>query len=157
VGGVHKIIDDKLILIGEIKSGTMGGAYIESPIPLESVFGGKRIKVKVLFENKLPYRGTMSRMGTRNQVLIILKEIRKELGKEIGDTILAEITLDTEPRVVPIPEDLESALKAVPDAFQAFEALSYSQRREIVQYLNSAIKPETRSNRVSKIVDKLKG
>lgn len=48
-----------------------------------------------------------------------------------------------------IAEDLASALAAVPDARANFDGFSPSSRKQILQWINSAKRPETRSKRVA--------
>jgi uncharacterized protein YdeI (YjbR/CyaY-like superfamily) len=56
-----------------------------------------------------------------------------------------------------IPEELAAALAAAPDAAAVFEALPPSHRREYVQWVSEAKKPETRVSRAEKTVTRLRG
>ena len=56
-----------------------GGAFVEIPFDVEKAFGSKRPKVKAMIEG-IPYRGTLVRMGTDCHLLLILKEIRGQIG-----------------------------------------------------------------------------
>ncbi|MBE1497398.1 uncharacterized protein YdeI (YjbR/CyaY-like superfamily) [Amycolatopsis lexingtonensis] len=56
-----------------------------------------------------------------------------------------------------VPEELAAALAAAPDAAAAFEALPPSHRREYVQWVAEAKKPETRVSRARKAVERLRG
>lgn len=55
-----------------------------------------------------------------------------------------------------LPEELADALAAAPDAKAAFEALPPSHRREYVQWVAEAKKPETRVTRAQKTVTRLR-
>ena len=48
------------------------------------------------------------------------------------------IELDTEARTVEVPADLARALAEKPDATAAFEALSYTMRKEYVRQVETA-------------------
>jgi uncharacterized protein YdeI (YjbR/CyaY-like superfamily) len=56
-----------------------------------------------------------------------------------------------------LPEELADAFAAAPDAKAAFEALPPSHRREYVQWVAEAKKPETRVSRAQKTVVRLRG
>ena len=65
------------------------------------------------------------------------------------------LTLDDGPRDVEVPSDLAKALKAIPDARRAFDALSPSARKRHVLSVTSAKTDETRQRRVAKVVEEL--
>ena len=52
------------------------------------------------------------------------------------------------------PDDLAAALDAVPDARAAWDGFPPSPRKQMLWWVISAVKPETRSKRVSTIVEK---
>jgi uncharacterized protein YdeI (YjbR/CyaY-like superfamily) len=55
-----------------------------------------------------------------------------------------------------VPAELADALAGAPDASAAFEALPPSHRREYVQWVAEAKKPETRVSRAQKTVTRLR-
>ena len=63
---------------------------------------------------------------------------------------------DTEERVVTLPKDLEQALRRE-GALARFNKLSYTRRREWVESVEGAKKPETRERRTKKAVDAVSG
>src|SRR6266508_6675432 len=87
-----------------------GGAFVEIPFDVEESFGSKKPKVKAMIEG-VPYRGTLTRMGTECHILGIRKEIREEIGKTFGDEIQVTVEPDLEERVIEIPKDLMKELK----------------------------------------------
>jgi uncharacterized protein YdeI (YjbR/CyaY-like superfamily) len=60
--------------------------------------------------------------------------------------------LDTEPRTVRPPRDLQQALSADPKAKAAFAKLSFTHRKEYVDWIKEAKRPETRRRRVEQTV-----
>jgi uncharacterized protein YdeI (YjbR/CyaY-like superfamily) len=66
------------------------------------------------------------------------------------------MTLDTEPRTVAVPADLREALTAEPPAEAAFAELSFSHRRDYVEWVEEAKRPETRARRITGTVDQLR-
>lgn len=132
-----------------------GGAYVIVPFDVEAAFGKKRVLVKARI-NGVPYRGSLVRMGMPEHVLIILKEIRGQIGKTFGDEIDIEVEEDTDPRVLELPPDFAAALEKDPAAKAAFEKLSYSHRREHVLAILQAKRAETRQSRIEKAIAQLK-
>jgi len=68
------------------------GAYIVFPYDIKKEFGKGRVKVNVLFDGE-PYIGSIVNMGIKNPegsicyIIGILKEIRKKINKQAGDTV----------------------------------------------------------------------
>jgi uncharacterized protein YdeI (YjbR/CyaY-like superfamily) len=62
---------------------------------------------------------------------------------------------DTEERIVEIPADLLTALDSHPAARDYFDGLSYSHKKEYVEYITEAKKLETRVGRVRKTLELL--
>jgi uncharacterized protein YdeI (YjbR/CyaY-like superfamily) len=95
-------------------------------------------------------------MGGPNHMLIILKGIREQIRKTFGDEIQVSVELDTEERVIEIPKDLIKELKKDKEAKFFFDKLSYTHKREYVNWINEAKKEETRQRRVVKTIAMLK-
>lgn len=130
-------------------------AYVSIPYDVGKTYGSKgMIKVKAKFDGH-PYRGILSNMGTGCHIIIVLKEIRKAIGKQVGDKVTVEITLDTEERIVNIPDDLADALLSSKKASAFFETLSYTNRKEYTNWITSAKRTETRIRRVTETIQKL--
>jgi len=72
-----------------------------------------------------------------------------------GDKIKVLIELDTEKRTVAIPDDLASALAKNKTAAAAWEKMSYTHKREYVESIENAKRPETRRRRIEKTLDAL--
>ena len=132
-----------------------GGAFVEVPFDVEAVFGSRRPKIKATIDG-VPYRGTLTRMGTECHLLIILKEIRERIGKTFGDEITVTVEPDTDPRVVEIPKDLLKEFKKDKEAKAFFDKLSYTHQKEYVTWITEAKKEETRQNRIVKTLEMLK-
>ncbi len=133
---------------------------MEIPFDVKAVYGSGRPRVKATFDGRLEYRGSLVSMGGCH-ILGLRKDIRKELGKEPGDEVKVKLELDTEPRLVVVPEELQTALLRNPLVKEIFDQLSYSHRREHANYVAEAKKEETRRRRAMKVItmleQKLKG
>ena len=138
-----------------IKNAGGGGAFVEVPFDVEKEFGAKKPKVKAMIEG-VPYRGLLVRMGTECHLLLILKSIREQIGKTFGDEVKITVELDTEERVIEIPAELKKLFRAEKEAKALFEKLSYTHRREYVNWINEAKRDETRQSRIVKTIGMLK-
>ncbi len=116
--------------------------------------GAKTFPVKVTIDGK-PARLRLARMGGEN-LIGFRKEIRAELGVEIGDELHAVIERDDAPREIEIPDELQRALDADPAAKAAFEQLAPSHRKEHARSVADAKRPETRAKRVAAVLDALR-
>jgi uncharacterized protein YdeI (YjbR/CyaY-like superfamily) len=70
----------------------------------------------------------------------------------VGDTVSVVMEQDTAPRTVTVPADLRKALAKPPAQTKVFAALSYSHQKEYVDWVEQAKKPETRANRIEKVI-----
>jgi len=145
----------KYTFTAPIQNAGGGGAFVEIPFDVEKEFGAKKPKVKAVIEG-VPYRGTLVRMGSECHMLLILKEIREQIGKTFGDEIKISVEADTELRVIEIPAELKKAFKTEKEAKAFFDKLAYTHRREYVMWINEAKKEETRQNRIIKTIEMLK-
>lgn len=66
------------------------GAYIEFPYDVKTEFGKGRVPVSATFDGT-PYDGSLVRMGTVCHIIGLRKDIRKQIGKQPGDTILVTL------------------------------------------------------------------
>jgi len=146
---------EKQTFTAVIQNAGGGGAFVEVPFNVEEAFGSKRPKVKAMIEG-VPYRGIMTRMGGDHHLLVILKEIREQIGKTFGDEVKIIVEPDTEPRVIEIPAELKKAFKTEKEAKAFFDKLSYTHQREYVMWINEAKREETRQNRIVKTIEMLK-
>lgn len=97
----------------------------------------------------------LARMGGKN-LIGFSKAARAELGVELGESFDVVITPDAAERTVDIPEALAAALAADADARAAFDALSYSRRKEIARGITEAKQDATRDRRVAKALEDLR-
>ncbi|WP_424937163.1 MULTISPECIES: YdeI/OmpD-associated family protein [Bacteria] len=98
----------------------------------------------------------ISRMGGRN-CIGFSKAVRATFGVELGDEIDAVITLDSAERTVDVPAVLAAALDAEPALRAAFDALSYTRRKELARGIAEAKQDATRERRLAAALEKLRG
>jgi len=111
-------------------------------------------ELKATIDNYV-YRGSLANMEKGGHILGITKAVRREIGKSPGDTVKITIELDTEERVIQIPQDLEREFKKYPITKYFLNSLSFTNRKEYVQWIESAKKEETRKNRIQSAIEKL--
>jgi hypothetical protein len=129
---------------------------IEVPAEIVAALGaGKRPPV-VVEVNGYQYRSTVAPMGGK-YLLPFSAERRTESGIKGGDAIDVELTLDTAPRTVEIPDDLQAALDASPTAAAAWSKLSYTHQKEHVRSVLDAKKADTGTRRIDAAIAKLEG
>jgi hypothetical protein len=128
--------------------------YLQIPFNVPEIFGRK---------GQIPVRATINGFTFRNSllpragvhILGVGKDILASAAASPGDTVQVELALDDAPRTVTIPTDLETVLAKSPAQQQSFAALSYSHKKEYVDWIESAKKPETRQNRIEKMAEML--
>jgi hypothetical protein len=131
-----------------------GLLLIEVPERVVARLGaGKRVPVRVDL-NGAKYRSTIAVYGGR-YYLPARKEIRDAAKLTPGGRANVSLELDDAPRTVSVPDDLAHALRAA-RLRPAFDAASYTERREIVEAVTGAKRPETRVARIAGGVERLR-
>ena len=134
--------------------GTDGsGTFLEVPLDVPAVFGRVRAPVRVTV-NGHTWRSTVMRYGER-YYLPVNREHRGAAGVEAGDAVTVLVESDDAPRTVDVPGDLAAAIDAAPGAREAFDAASFSHRREWVEWVEEAKRPSTRERRVRGVVEQV--
>jgi bacteriocin resistance YdeI/OmpD-like protein/uncharacterized protein DUF1905 len=129
---------------------------------LDGLGAGKRPAVVVMVtaharskaDRGYEYRSTVASMGGK-YLIPFSAERRKESGLGGGDPIDVELTVDTAPRVVEVPDDLQAALDASPSAAAAWQKLAPSYQKAHVTSVLGAKAADTRARRVAAVVAKL--
>ena len=130
------------------------GAFICVPDEVLAKLGNKkRYKVKVTIDGVF-YRSSVMNMGM-GMMLGVTQETRKKIGKQPGDKVSVTLEEDLEERIVEIPEELNALFDKYPLAASFFQGLSFSNRKEYVQWITTAKRKETKSARLEKTIAKL--
>lgn len=132
-----------------------GGVFFTLPRK-ESVKFGVRGRVPVVGTlNGYPFRSSIFPTGDGGHFMGLNKQVRDGASVEVGDRVKVTMEVDTAPRTVAIPPDLDKELAKSLTARVRFDKLSYTLRKEYAQWLESAKRPETRARRLKQILDKL--
>lgn len=130
-------------------------AILLSDEQVASFGAGKAFPVVVSIGDRSA-RLRLGRMGGENMIGFS-KAARAELGVEIGQQVDVSIAVDAAERTVEIPPQLAEALDEDPALRAAFEALSYTNRKEHARSIAEAKQEETRQRRLDKIIAELRG
>jgi hypothetical protein len=138
-----------------IEGAGKSAAGIEVPPEVVAALGQtKRPPVRVTI-NGYTYRSTVAVLGGRFMIGVS-NEVRAASGVAAGDEVEVELELDTAPREVSVPAELAREISRDAAAGKAFEALSYSKKRLIVDPVANAKTPETRDRNIAKALSSLR-
>jgi hypothetical protein len=136
-------------------AGVGNWTYLTVPFSALEVFGERgRVAIRGRIDGH-PFRGSLMPHGNGRHFVVVNKTLRTAIGKEAGDLVCVELDRDDEPRTLPLPAALETALGDHEEARKAFDRLSYSHRREYVDWIEGAKRPETKEHRAKKAVEML--
>ena len=91
-----------------------------------------------------------------NQFFVPLnRENRTKAGVEAGQVVGVAIEADDAPRVVEVPDELSRALRTA-EVRARVDKLSYTRRREYVEWIDDAKRADTRERRISGTLDQLR-
>lgn len=146
---------DRISFEATIKQhGNMNAGFVEFPFNTLELFGKKgQVKVKVLFDEKVPYRGSLSKMKAEHHFLLLTQEVRFALEKSFGDSVSVTLWEDKEERVVEIPEDVLAVFQKNEKAFERYQKMSFTHRKEYMRWITEAKKPETRETRKQRMIE----
>jgi hypothetical protein len=129
------------------------GPAIEVPLNVRQVFGKARPPVKARV-NGHEFRTTVAVYGGKYW-LGLNKQARGATGVAPGDRVTVELELDMRERAVQVPSDLAEAMEEA-GVREAFDSLSFTHRREHVEAITGAKRPETRQRRIARVVELLR-
>jgi hypothetical protein len=133
---------------------TVEDRYLVVPLDARALWGEARPPVAgtvngVAFRSRLAVYGGVTVLGLTNA-------FRAEAGIAEGDQVEVVIDRDDAPREVEVPPALQAALDGDAEARAAFEALSFTHRREYASWIAEAKREQTRSRRTAKAVEILR-
>jgi hypothetical protein len=124
------------------------------PEVVEGLGAGKRPPVLVTI-NGYTYRNTVAVYGGV-YMIGVSAENRAQAKVKGGDEADVDLELDTAPREVAVPPELQAALDADPVARATFDRLSYSNKSFHALQVTGTNNPETRARRIEKSIATLR-
>ena len=134
------------------RAGT-SSAMFPIPFDVKAAFGRARPPVKVTIRGHT-WRTTPA-VYDGVTFVGLNREVRESAGVDVGDRVRVALELDTEPRTVELPDDLRQALEE-DDQRTAFDGLSYTHRREYVEWVEGAKRDKTRVRRIAETVRRVR-
>lgn len=137
----------------------MGGNNVAIVVPDEIVAAfdrGKRVPVSVTIDGDHTYANTIASMGGRF-LISFNAATRQATGRGAGDEIEVRLELDDAPRRIDPPAELAAELAKDASARTAWEALSYTRKKEHAQAIESAKTDATRERRLARVLEALRG
>jgi hypothetical protein len=123
------------------------------PFDLREAFGRARPPVKVTIKGHT-WRTTPGVYGGVGHI-VVNRDVKAATGVDAPARVAVVMELDSAPRRVPVPQDLAAALATDPAAKAAFAKLSFTHRREYVEWVEEAKRPATRSRRIAATVERV--
>lgn len=128
---------------------------IHVPFDVEKTFGARgRVPVRGTL-NGAPFRSSVFRMGGDCHFMVVNRRMRDAAGVRGGETVPVLMERDAEERTVEPPADFARALRGSEGARATWDRLSYTHRREHVEHIEGAKRPETRLRRIEKSIELL--
>ncbi len=124
------------------------------PFDVPALFGSSR-QVRVCGTiDGVPYRGSIA-LHDGSYYMSVNRKMRDVIHKTSGDMLHVVMDVDTEPRIVEVPEDLLWALDANANAKAVFDKFGYSHRKEYVNWIESARRADKRAQRVQEALRRM--
>ncbi|CAN5364244.1 hypothetical protein BH20ACT13_BH20ACT13_06700 [soil metagenome] len=123
------------------------------PFDLKVAFGRARPPVKITIRGHTwrTSPGVYDGVGH----VVVNRAVRAATGVDAPDRVQVTMELDTESRAIAIPPDLRAALAEAPEA-KAFAGMSFTHRREYVECVEEARRPEMRERRIATTVERVR-
>ena len=115
--------------------------------------GRSRVPLAITYEGQV-FRTSIS--VYRGQWMMVVNEAMRTGGMTPPGTYTADVVMDTSVRTVEVPADLAAALDTA-GLRAAWDAQSYTNRKEFVRGVMEAKKAETRERRIAAVVAALHG
>ena len=133
---------------------TLEDRHLVVPLDARALWGEARPPVAGTV-NGVPFRSRLMVYGGVT-VLGLTNAFRAEAGLAPGDVVEVVIDRDDAPREVELPDELRAALDGDEGASAAFDALSFTHRREYAGWIAEAKRAQTRERRAAKAVELLR-
>ncbi len=132
-----------------------GDVFVVAPFSVEELYGTPDELLVQTAIDGFPYQGELLPLGDGYHALVIPREVRRAVGKTVGDVLRVQLSPDLAERVVTMPDDLAAALAENAAALAFFKKLDQPEQRAYVRYLKGAKTPERRVQRLTETVYRL--
>jgi hypothetical protein len=122
---------------------------------LEKESGRKKHIPVVAIANGRSARTTLTPAGGGRHRLQFNATLRKAAHADVGDVVGVELRIDRASRALPVPPELQDALKNRPRERKVFQHIGPGSRRQFLLYLSKAKSPEVRRKRIARLLEVL--
>lgn len=129
--------------------------YLAVPFDVHEVFGTKSRVAVAGTMNGFPFRNSLLPEGDGTHSMMVNKDLQIGANVRPGDVVSISLQLDQGERKVIVPQELERALLEDKQAASVFDTLSYSHKKEYVDWISTAKQPSTKARRVTKALSML--
>jgi len=117
---------------------------------------GERGRVHVRGDiNGFPFRASLFPTGEGRHSLLVTKKMQKGAGAGAGSVAQFRLELDTEERVIVVPEELEQAMSEDRSLRRWFDRLTYSVQKYFSDQVTGAKSAAARKRRADRIAEQL--
>jgi uncharacterized protein YdeI (YjbR/CyaY-like superfamily) len=134
--------------------GNLGWIIVRIPFDVKKTWGSARPKVRGEV-NGAVFRTSVFPEKDGRAFLLINKQLQKDAGIVEGITATFKIELDTAPREVEVPAELNGIFAESKRLKKWFESLSYSYRRWIADWIAEPKSAASRERRADQIAERL--
>ena len=129
--------------------------YVDIPLEITQELGARgQIKLMGSIDGH-PFRTSARPHGDSSHYIVVNRAIRDTIQAKQGDVVHVVMERDVAPRTVEIPADFAETMEANQKLSKSFESLSYTHKKEFVDWVESAKKAETRKRRIVKSLEML--
>jgi hypothetical protein len=126
--------------------------FLKIPFDVEKTFGTKsQIKVAGTM-NGFAFRNSLLPLGDGTHWMAVSKVLQAGAKAGPGTVVTVTLDVDRKERVVAVPLELKRALAKSKKTARAFDALSYSHRKQFADWVAGAKLPATRVRRAQKAI-----
>ena len=138
------------------EASALGWKIVDIPFDVKKAFGkGGRVPVAGTV-NGFAFRSSLFPRKDAPHFLMLNKQMQKGAGvSEVGEVVKVELELDTKGRTVSTPKLLKDAFAGDDDLLRYFEALSYSMRKWMSEYITNAKTPATKKRHAEELAEHL--
>ncbi len=123
--------------IGQLEKRKGGYFYLKIEAKIIDEFKNKRhTRFICKLDNKLSFQCGLNHLGDGNFFIILSSKNLGTVGKKLGDKIKFELTKDSNPLGVDMPEVLESLIEQDNELKEKFEKLTLGKQRNIIHQMN---------------------
>ncbi len=134
---------------------TDGGVWLVAPAGVSAAYATRGpVPVQATLDG-FPYRGTLAPLGAGRHGLLVARQLRRALGKTLGDTVRVALARAGADPPLPVPDDLGAALALAPAAAAYFAQLAPGPRQELLRWLHAAKKATSRAHRLAHALELL--